>query len=121
MWIISRRDNMLVLLCWHIYDFIIGRAGMIYGLGTQAQRVVDTLKRRILSGEFKIGSKLPPHTQLAIDFVATPIARDPNGEVAAPDAPGLGVAIDLDGIKRYLVETEITVGGRTLYRTPSVD
>jgi CheY-like chemotaxis protein len=46
---------------------------MIYGLGTQAQRVVDTLKRRILSGEFKIGSKLPPHTQLAVDFGCAPL------------------------------------------------
>ncbi|MCX7381125.1 MAG: mandelate racemase/muconate lactonizing enzyme family protein [Alphaproteobacteria bacterium] len=59
--------------------------------------------------------------QLAIDFVANPLARDANGEVAAPDAPGLGVAVDPAGIRRYLVETEITVGGRTLYRTPAVD
>ena len=58
---------------------------------------------------------------LAVDFVATPLARDGNGEVAAPDAPGLGVGIDVAGMRPYLVETEITVAGRVLYRTPSLE
>jgi L-alanine-DL-glutamate epimerase-like enolase superfamily enzyme len=59
--------------------------------------------------------------QLAIDFIATPMLRDGNGEVAAPDAPGLGVAVDVAGMRPYLVDVDITVGGVTLYRTPSLD
>ena len=58
---------------------------------------------------------------LAVDFVATQILRDAQGEVAAPDAPGLGVAIDIAGMRPYLVETEITVGGQVLYRTPALE
>ena len=58
---------------------------------------------------------------LAVDFVATQIMRDAQGEVAAPDAPGLGVAIDIAGMRPYLVETEITVGGQVLYRTPALE
>ena len=57
---------------------------------------------------------------LSVDFVKTPLQRDANGEVAAPDAPGLGVAIDTAGMKPYLVDVEIKVAGRTLYRTPDL-
>ncbi|MEZ5906560.1 MAG: hypothetical protein R3C69_16190 [Geminicoccaceae bacterium] len=35
-----------------------------------------------------------------------------------PDAPGLGVAIDPEGIREYLQDVEIRVNGQTLYRTP---
>lgn len=57
---------------------------------------------------------------VALAFIATPLKRDGNGELAAPDAPGLGVDIDRDGLKTYLLDVEIKVGGKTLYRTPVV-
>ena len=57
---------------------------------------------------------------LARDLVANPLARDGNGQVAAPDAPGLGMDVSLETVARYLVDAEIRVGGRTLYRTPSL-
>jgi L-alanine-DL-glutamate epimerase-like enolase superfamily enzyme len=57
---------------------------------------------------------------LATAFTADHIARDANGQIAAPDAPGLGVAIDWDGARRYLVDLEIKVGGCVLYRTPTI-
>jgi CheY-like chemotaxis protein len=41
---------------------------MIYGLGSQTQRIVDTIKRQIQSGELKIGSQLQPHIELAKSF-----------------------------------------------------
>ena len=44
-----------------------------------------------------------------------------DGEIAAPDAPGLGIEIDPAGVRKYLVDVEIKVAGRTLYRTPAVD
>jgi L-alanine-DL-glutamate epimerase-like enolase superfamily enzyme len=58
---------------------------------------------------------------LALDFVATPLRRDPNGDVAAPVAPGLGVAINTEGMRPYLLDVDITVGGISLYRTPKID
>lgn len=53
-------------------------------------------------------------------FIANPIRRDANGDIAAPDAPGLGIEIDEKGFKDYLVDVEIKVAGRTLYRTPAI-
>jgi L-alanine-DL-glutamate epimerase-like enolase superfamily enzyme len=58
---------------------------------------------------------------LALDFVATPLKRDGNGDIAAPDAPGLGIAINHAGMRPYLVDVEIKVGGETLYATPALD
>jgi L-alanine-DL-glutamate epimerase-like enolase superfamily enzyme len=49
------------------------------------------------------------------------IAPDRNGEIIVPDAPGLGIEVDLAAMKRYLVDAEIRVKDRILYRTPRVD
>ena len=46
------------------------------------------------------------------------IARDRNGQVRAPDAPGLGMEIDTYALKPYLIDVSIRVGGRSLYETP---
>jgi L-alanine-DL-glutamate epimerase-like enolase superfamily enzyme len=54
---------------------------------------------------------------LARDLTANHLLRDGNGEIAAPEAPGLGIAIDPDALRRYLVEVEIKVGGRTIHGT----
>jgi L-alanine-DL-glutamate epimerase-like enolase superfamily enzyme len=42
------------------------------------------------------------------------------GEVRCPDRPGLGVEPDLDTIRKYLVDVQITVAGQTLYKTPVI-
>ena len=55
---------------------------------------------------------------LAIDITHNHLERDANGQVSLPDAPGLGVRIDVAAAKRYLIPTEIRVGGKTLYETP---
>ena len=52
---------------------------------------------------------------LARDFTANHLERDADGLVAAPDAPGLGVDIDAEGARRYLVDVEIRAKGRTLF------
>lgn len=57
---------------------------------------------------------------VATAFIATPMLRDANGELAAPDAPGLGVSIDTAGVRTYLLDVEIKVSGKVLYRTPAV-
>ena len=57
---------------------------------------------------------------LARDLVRNPLTRDANGHVRASDAPGLGVEVSHETIGQYLVDAEIRVGGRILYRTPSL-
>jgi L-alanine-DL-glutamate epimerase-like enolase superfamily enzyme len=43
-----------------------------------------------------------------------------DGYVAVPEAPGLGIHPDPAAIKKYLLDTEIRVGGKVLYRTPVI-
>jgi L-alanine-DL-glutamate epimerase-like enolase superfamily enzyme len=43
---------------------------------------------------------------------------DKEGLLEIPDAPGLGISVDTEAIGKYLVEAEIVVGGRSIYRTP---
>ena len=57
---------------------------------------------------------------LATAMTKTHITPDANGQIQAPDAPGLGIEPDLDGIKAYLVDAEIRVGSKVLYRTPTL-
>jgi L-alanine-DL-glutamate epimerase-like enolase superfamily enzyme len=56
--------------------------------------------------------------QLALDITTTHLRPDRNGQVRAPDAPGLGVEVDVAALRPYLVDTETRVKGRTIYRTP---
>jgi L-alanine-DL-glutamate epimerase-like enolase superfamily enzyme len=46
------------------------------------------------------------------------ITPDENGLLHVPDAPGLGIEPDLQGIAPYLVDVQIQVRGETLYCTP---
>ncbi|MBF9232825.1 mandelate racemase/muconate lactonizing enzyme family protein [Microvirga alba] len=57
---------------------------------------------------------------VAREFTANHLDRDANGEVAAPEAPGLGIEINLDAVRKYLVDVEIKVSSRTLYATPEL-
>jgi len=54
---------------------------------------------------------------LAWDLSRTHLSPDANGEIRLPEAPGLGIEIDLEAIRRYLVEVEIQVGGKKLFTT----
>lgn len=57
---------------------------------------------------------------LATDITKNHISRDADGLVHVPEEPGLGMEIDLDAARRYLVETEIRVAGKVLYQTPEL-
>lgn len=57
---------------------------------------------------------------LAVAMTKNHIKPDANGQIKAPDAPGLGIEPDLDGIKPYLVDAEIRVGSKVLYQTPAL-
>ena len=135
-----------VYMARHMMDyagigFIQIDAGRIGGI-TSAKQVADDAQARgvtyvnhtftshlALSASLQAFAGMPDHSiceypfepkPLAFDMTTNHIARDANGEVHAPDAPGLGIIMNLDAIKRYLVEAEIVVNGRMLYRTPTI-
>lgn len=57
---------------------------------------------------------------LAREITRDQIEPDENGELVTPERPGLGMAVDTDAVQRYLLDVEITVGRKTLYRTPAL-
>jgi L-alanine-DL-glutamate epimerase-like enolase superfamily enzyme len=48
------------------------------------------------------------------------LERGPDGLIRLPDRPGLGMTVDPARFRPWLVDVEIKVGGRTLYRTPDL-
>lgn len=56
--------------------------------------------------------------QVALDLSTTHILPDANGEVRAPDAPGLGIDVDLDGLAPYLRSVEISIDDEVVYASP---
>jgi PAS domain S-box-containing protein len=46
---------------------------MQHSTGTRSGRIFELLQERILSGELAAGSRLPPHTRLAVDFGVAPM------------------------------------------------
>jgi L-alanine-DL-glutamate epimerase-like enolase superfamily enzyme len=57
---------------------------------------------------------------MAYEMSRQHIAPDADGLLRLPEAPGLGIEPDLDGISKYLVDVEMRAKGRLLYRTPAV-
>ncbi len=48
------------------------------------------------------------------------IEREVDGLIHVPERPGLGMTVDVDALRPYLVEVEIAVSGKILYRTPEL-
>lgn len=57
---------------------------------------------------------------LARELTTAPICRAGDGFISHPEGPGLGIDVSLDAVRKYLVDVEIKVGGKVLYRTPEV-
>jgi L-alanine-DL-glutamate epimerase-like enolase superfamily enzyme len=57
---------------------------------------------------------------LATDLTTDHIERDRDGFIRVPDAPGLGMTVNVARLKDYLVDAEIRVKGQVLYRTPEL-
>jgi L-alanine-DL-glutamate epimerase-like enolase superfamily enzyme len=57
---------------------------------------------------------------LARNATTSRLGLDDSGTVTAPEAPGLGVDIDIGELENYLVDVEISVNGETLYKTPTL-
>lgn len=117
-------------------------AGRIGGI-TEAKRVADYAQARgvtyvnhTFTSHLALSASLQPYAglehhqiceypaepkALALAMTRSHLLPDAGGMVQVPDAPGLGLEIDTAGLQPYLVDTEIRVRGKTLYRTPSLD
>lgn len=116
-------------------------AGRIGGI-TEAKRVADyaqakgvTFVNHTFTSHLTLVSSLQPMAgapQGAICEYPTelkPMAQEmtrqhiqPGGDglLRLPEAPGLGVEPDLEGVRKYLVDVEMRAKGRLLYRTPAI-
>jgi len=116
-------------------------AGRIGGISV-AKRVADYAKKKgvtyvnhtftshlALSASLQPFAGLKDHVICEYPMEAKPVALaitrdrilpDAKGMVAAPDAPGLGLTVDTKALKPYLLDVEIKVGGKMLYRTPKL-
>jgi L-alanine-DL-glutamate epimerase-like enolase superfamily enzyme len=56
--------------------------------------------------------------QLALDISKEHLLPDVDGRIHLPDAPGLGIRPNGAAMAPYLVDVEIRVAGKLLYRTP---
>ncbi|MEO6609605.1 MAG: mandelate racemase/muconate lactonizing enzyme family protein [Aestuariivirga sp.] len=57
---------------------------------------------------------------LARDISKNPLQRDANGEIAVPDAPGLGIEINVAALEKYVVDVKIVIGGKTLFASSKI-
>ena len=57
---------------------------------------------------------------LAAGLTKNQLTRDEDGLVRVPDSPGLGIELDLDTVREYLVDVEIKVAGQVIYSTPEI-
>ena len=55
---------------------------------------------------------------LAVELTRNHLRPGADGLVRLPDAPGLGIEIDGAAVRRYQVDVELRVSGRTLYASP---
>jgi len=116
-------------------------AGRIGGLSV-AKRVADyaaargvTYVNHTFTSHLALSASLQPYAGLEKDVICEypvelkPLAweltkehltPDADGQIRAPEAPGLGLLPDLAVVKKYLVDVDITVNSRTIYRTPAV-
>jgi L-alanine-DL-glutamate epimerase-like enolase superfamily enzyme len=116
-------------------------AGRIGGI-TAAKRVADyaraqhvTYVNHTFTSHLALSASLQPFAGVEADVICEyPVAPkalafeatrqhllpDTNGQIRAPDSPGLGVTPDVAALGKYLVDVEIKVGGKVLYRTPAL-
>jgi L-alanine-DL-glutamate epimerase-like enolase superfamily enzyme len=129
----------------HLVDY--GRVGYIQvdcgrigGIGP-AKRVADysasrgvTFVNHTFTSHLALSASLQPYAgvrsdeiceypfspkSLAREITSNHLERDAQGFVAVPDAPGLGIRIDTEAARRYLVDAEIKVNGGILFASSS--
>lgn len=116
-------------------------AGRIGGIGVSKQVADDASTRGItyvnhtFTSHLALSASLQPFAgiekdviceypvepkSLAAEMTKNHLARDENGQVRAPDAPGLGIEMSREAMRKYLVPLEIAVRGAMLYSTPEL-
>lgn len=134
------------LLAEHLVDyggvgFIQIDTGRVGGIA-DAKRVADYAAARgvqfvnhTFTSHLALSASLQPFAASVDDWLceypveAKPLARsvtanhldlDHDGRISPPAAPGLGMEVSPEQVRDYLVEVDITVGGKTLYSTPEL-
>ena len=115
--------------------------GRIGGIGP-AKRVADyavergvTYVNHTFTSHLALAASLQPYAGLkdhviceypfapksvAWDMSETHLLPDAKGEINLPSTPGLGITMNLAGMAKYVVDAEIAVKGKVLYRTPKL-
>jgi L-alanine-DL-glutamate epimerase-like enolase superfamily enzyme len=111
----------------------IGGIGPAKAVADHAARTGITYVNHTFTSHLALSASLQPYAGLAdhvlCEYPAEPkpvalalssshLHPDANGEIAAPDAPGLGIDVDLDGVAPYLRRIEIAIDGEVVYASP---
>jgi L-alanine-DL-glutamate epimerase-like enolase superfamily enzyme len=122
-------------------SFIQIDTGRIGGI-TAAKRVADLAKARgvtfinhTFTSHLALSASLQPYAgikgdviceypvesqQLALDITKEKILPDSNGMIHVPNLPGLGMTVDTEKLRPYLVDLEIKVNGNNIYKTTAL-
>jgi L-alanine-DL-glutamate epimerase-like enolase superfamily enzyme len=122
-------------------QFIQIDAGRIGGI-TVAKRVADlalqkniTYVNHTFTSHLALSASLQPYAGIEKDFICEypvelkslaqeigkeKILPDSDGKIYVPQKPGLGVSVNTDALKKYLVDVEISVKNKVIYQTPEL-
>jgi len=132
------------LMAQNLIDF--GRVGFIQidcgrigGIGP-AKRVADyaaaksiTYVNHTFTSHLALSASLQPYAglidhriceypaapkALARDLTTNHLVRNRDGEIEVPNAPGLGIEVSSEALRRYLVDVEISVAGNLIFKFP---
>jgi len=57
---------------------------------------------------------------LCVELNDSKILPNADGMISVPERPGIGIPFSIAAIKKYLMDVEIVVNKKVLYRTPTV-
>lgn len=108
----------------------IGGIGPATAVARHAERNGVTFVNHTFTSHLALSASLQPYASLAehriaeypvepsplaLDITTSHLEMDANGEISAPDAPGLGLEVAFDRLAPYLRTVEILVDGTALY------
>ncbi len=111
----------------------VGGISIAHRIAAEAQSRGVTYVNHTFTSHLALSASLQPFAGLEEDTIceypveAKPVADaitiehllpDQNGQICLPERPGLGMTINFEAARKYLVDVEIKVGGKLLYRTP---
>jgi len=57
---------------------------------------------------------------LCVEMNDSKILPDADGMISVPERPGIGIPFSIPAIKKYVMDVEIVVNKKVLYRTPTI-